>query len=299
MSKGFRILPSDPYSDRDKTIKSYYSSWRDFNRGNKDSKEKFAMIFTSFKDKYLSEIEGGPLKLYLFFTFNSANDSGDSWYSVEKLADFFNVGTRTVDKWIKTLVDKQLIYRDISNHRSATTYLLPYGTTLMKAMTTGTYPDDSQEIITDIISSLKQQKEIFGDIIGIYHIFQWKKGREKQINGVNARNIQWILYITKRPNGVLTGHYYELKNYQNTVLSKDEFEQTYFFESKFKHNEQPLLGVALNNEIDINSNNYEVIKGIIEQLAVIDPNEIPPSSYIGYDEIVEEKEDDDGDTAGN
>jgi len=59
MKKSIKILPSNPYSDKDTTIKNYYSSWRDFNKGNDDSKETFAMIFTSFKENVLPDIEGG------------------------------------------------------------------------------------------------------------------------------------------------------------------------------------------------------------------------------------------------
>lgn len=280
MKKSIKILPSNPYSDKDTTIKNYYSSWRDFNKGNDDSKETFAMIFTSFKENVLPDIEGGALKLYLFFAFNATNATGDSWYSIEKIAEFFKVGTRTVDKWIKILMEKELIYRDHNNYKSATTYLLPYSTTLMKAKTTGTYPDDSQNIIEDITSSLKNQDAIFGEIIGVYHIFQWVKSRRKA-----KKSTQWILFITKRPNGILTGHYYELKSSQKFAISKTEFEETCFFRSNFKYNTKSLLGIALNNEVDINSNNYAVSKGIIEQLAIIDESELHSSYFVSYEEI--------------
>lgn len=279
MKKGIKILPSNPYSDKDTTIKNYYSSWRDFNKGNDDSKEKFAMIFTSFKENVLSDIEGGALKLYLFFSFNATNSTGDSWYSVEKIADFFDVGTRTVDKWIKILIEKELIYRENTNHKSATTYLLPYSTTLMKAMTTGTYPEDSQEVIEDISSSLINQKTVFGDIIGVYHLFQWSKSRKRL-----KKNTQWILFITKRPNGILTGHYYELKSSQNFIVSKLDVEETCFFESKFSYDNRPILGVALDNEIEITTNHYQVSKDIIEQLAIINESELHSGYFVGYDQ---------------
>lgn len=286
MKKSIKILPFNPYSDKDTTIKNYYSSWREFNKGNDESKETFAMIYTSFKDNVLPDIEGGALKLYLFFAFNATNSSGDSWYSVEKIAEFFKVGSRTVDKWIKILIEKDLIYRDQNNHKSATTYLLPYSTTLMKAKTTGTYPNDTQEVIDDITVSLKNQESIFGEILGVYHIFQWVRSRKK-----SKRNTQWILFITKRPNGILTGHYYELKSSDNYVISKKQFEETCFFKSHFKYNNQPLLGVALSNEVDINTNHYGVLKGIIEQLSIIKVEELHPSYFVSYEEVNQEVDD--------
>lgn len=285
MKKGIKILPSNPYSDKDSTIKSYYSSWRDFNKGNTESKETFAMIFSSFKESVLPDIEGGALKLYLFFSFNATNATGDSWYSVEKISEFFGVGTRTVDKWIKILMEKELIYRDQNNYKSATTYLLPYSTTLMKAKTTGTYPEDTQEIVEDISTLLNSQVAIFGGIVGVYHIFQWSKSKKNSM-----KNTQWILFITKRPNGVLTGHYYELTSSEKYVISKREFEDTCFFKSSFEYSNQPLLGVALNNDIDINSNHYSASKDIIEQLAIIDVNVLHPSYFVSYEEHSQSEE---------
>ncbi|WP_042375283.1 helix-turn-helix domain-containing protein [Neobacillus jeddahensis] len=289
MKKGFKILPSSPYDDKDQTYKKYYSSWREFNKGNNDSKETFAMIFTSFKENHLSKIEGGALKLYLFFCFNSNNTDGDSWYSIEKIADFFKVGTRTVDKWVKILVDRQLIYREQATHKSATTYLLPYSTTLMKAQTTGSYPDDSQEIIEDITNSLKKQKQIFGNVIGVFHLFQWKISKSKKRLRTNTQNIQWILFITRRENGVLTGHYYELKASEDIVVSKRSIEETYFFTSPYTYDGNALLGIALDNEneIDITSNTYEPRKQLIEQLAIIDKSTLDPKYFIDYQEIEE------------
>lgn len=285
MKKGIKILPSNPYSDRDSTIKNYYSSWRDFNKGNNESKETFAMIFSSFKESVLPDIEGGALKLYLFFSFNATNATGDSWYSIEKISEFFGVGTRTVDKWIKILMEKELIYRDQNNYKSATTYLLPYSTTLMKAKTTGTYPEDTQEIVEDISALLNSQVAIFGGIVGVYHIFQWSKSKKRSM-----KNTQWLLFITKRPNGVLTGHYYELNSSDKYVISKREFEDTCFFKSRFEYCNQPLLGVALNNDIDINSSHYSASKDIIEQLAIIDVNVLHPSYFVSYEEHSQSEE---------
>lgn len=281
MRKGFKILPTNPYGDKDKTIKSYYSSWREFNKGNSESKETFAMLYTSFfKDKYLAKLDGGAVKLYLFFCFNANNANGDSWYSIPKIAEYFDVQTRTVDKWIKTLVDQQLIYREQTTKKSFTTYLLPYSTTLMKAMTKGTYPDDSQEIVNDISGSLEKQRDIFGEIIGVYHIFQWKSSK-KRLKTSN-KSVQWIMFITKRNNGILTGHYYELKSPENNIVSIRNIEEPYFFESIYEYGQEKVLGIALDNEIDIQSNTFEAKKELIEQLAEIDRSVIDTNQFIEY-----------------
>lgn len=288
MKKGFKILQTNPYEDTDKTIKNYYYNWREFNKGNTESKEKFAMLYSGFRENFLPTIEGGALKLYLFFCFSANNNNGESWYSIEKLAESLNVGTRTINKWIKILIDKQLIHRDLTNHRSLTTYLLPYSTTLMKADTKTAYPQDSQDIVEDIISSLYTQQIIFGELIGVYHLFQWQAGKKKRRN--STKNVQWLLFITKRSNGILTGHYYELKNSESIVVSLKDIDDSYFFKSSFTYQGHPMLGIALDNEIDIKSNPFEPLKELIEHLSTIDVNSIDANQFLEYTDIVEEPE---------
>lgn len=285
MRKGFKILPENPYENREKTIKDYYSSWREFNKGDSESKEKFAMLYKSFlNEKYLASLDGGAIKLYLFFCFNANNTNGDSWYSIAKIAEYFNVQTRTVDKWVKALVDQQLIYREQVNKRSFTTYLLPYSTSLLKAETNGTYTENNQDVIDDISNSLEKQKEILGSIVGVYHIFQWKssKGRTKSIDN----NVQWIMFITKRKNGVLIGHYYSLKNSSNYVVSVNDIDETYFFDSLYQYKNVNILGIALSDEIDIENNNFEAKKEMIEQLAEMNRNSINANQFIEYSPLV-------------
>ncbi|WP_336883830.1 helix-turn-helix domain-containing protein [Priestia koreensis] len=285
MVKGFRLLKHNPYEDTDNTIKNYYSSWREFNKGNSETKETFTMLFSSFKEKHLPTIEGGALKLYLFFCFSANNNNGESWYSIEKLAESLEVGTRTINKWIKILVERELIYRDQNNHRSLTTYLLPYSTTLMKVKTKIVYSRDSQEILNDVVNSLRTQQAIFGELISVYHIFQWSTSKKRRKR--TDQNIQWLLFITRRTNGILTGHYYELKNSEHKVVSKKNIDDPYFFHSTFSYEEKPLLGIALNNETDITSNPFEPLKELIEELATIDINMIDENHFLDYEDIDE------------
>lgn len=286
MKKGFEILKKNPYEDTDLTIKNYYFSWREFNKGNQDGQETFAMLFTSFKDNYLADIEGGALKLYLFFCFNANNNYGDSWWSIEKVAEQLKVGTRTINKWMKVLVDKQLIYRDITNHRSLTTYLLPHSTALMEVDTKISHVVDSQTIVEDVISSLQKQEKVFGTLIGIFHIFQWEKSK----NIRNTGNVQWLLFITKRSNDILTGHFHQLKNSKHIVVSKRPIDNAYFFHSPFIHQNSPILGIALENEVDITSNPFGPMKALIEYLAEFNVASIDPNQIIDYGPLETEEE---------
>ncbi|RKI98216.1 hypothetical protein D7X33_52640, partial [Butyricicoccus sp. 1XD8-22] len=52
-----------------------------------------------------------------------------------------------------------------------------------------------------------------------------------------------------------------------------------------------LLGIALSNEVDINSNHYSVLKGIIEQLSIINKGDLHPSYFVSYEEVNQEVDD--------
>lgn len=127
----FRVLTQLMSADDEQVaLKSYYASWRSF---NKDTEEPFFALYEGFKNQHLATLESGPLRLFLYFGFHSKNQTGDSWHSISTIAEFFNTQTRTVDNWIKTLVDKGLIYRVRKGHRSHTTYIIPYSDTLIQA----------------------------------------------------------------------------------------------------------------------------------------------------------------------
>lgn len=240
------------------------------------------MLYSNFRNKHLASIDGGPLKLYLFFCFHADNTDGDSWYSIQKIAEFFNVQTITVDKWINALVKEELIYREQINHKSNTTYLLPYSTTLMKLqLSQGTYNEDNQGLVDDLISSVKNQDVICGDIVGVYHLFQWKRKK------VKTKSTQWILIISKRRSGVLTGHYYPLQNSDHLGVNRDKLEETFFFKSPFTYNNESILGIALSSEPIINEKDYEAMKELIGNLEILQEEDILINQYLEYGQLEE------------
>lgn len=111
VKRGFGLLKAiSAKDDKDLSLKEYYQNWRTHNRS---SKSPFITIYKDFKDKeLLKDLDGGSLKLYLFFTFAASNDFGHSWHSIQSIADYFGTQTRTIDNWLKPLVEKDLIYRE-------------------------------------------------------------------------------------------------------------------------------------------------------------------------------------------
>lgn len=88
--------------------KNNYSNWK------KDSLDNngFFVIFNGFLEKeYLKNISGGALKLYVYLGINSNNTTGESFYKLTSIANYFGVSERTVSNWFKELLKLRLIER--------------------------------------------------------------------------------------------------------------------------------------------------------------------------------------------
>lgn len=80
----------------------------------------------------LKDLDEGALRLYLYFGFVADNDFGHSWHSIETISEYFGKQTRTIDHWIKKLVDAGLIYRAKDKKKSYTRFLIPYTDTIIE-----------------------------------------------------------------------------------------------------------------------------------------------------------------------
>lgn len=242
MENRFRLTSFSSESDKiDNALKSYYNSWRKF---NKKSKSSFTAIDNSFfKKKILSDLEPGPLRLYLYFSYVANNENGHSWHSISYIAEYFDAQTRTIDNWIKVLVDKDLIYRAQKGKKSHTTYLIPFSDTLIQYPVPKKSSKDNQVLLDDLITKIKDLEFLYGEIIKIHHLFQWQFKNESSTNP--EQSIQILLIITKRSNNVLIGHIHVLRKSAHLSVSKLEIEEPSVFQSPFKFNEKNILGIAL------------------------------------------------------
>ena len=93
---------------------------------NIDNKEGFFPVYSSFK-KYMKNLSPGAISLYLYFGLHSKNKTGESYHSIDTMADFFGKSSRTISSWIKELEDNKLIIRrQIKFSGVSITYLRPY-----------------------------------------------------------------------------------------------------------------------------------------------------------------------------
>ena len=105
--------------------KKNYSTWKEI---NKSSFKPFCIIYYDFIEKnILKKINGNSLKLYIFLLMNSKNDTGESWYTIDSIAKYFNKSNRTISYWLKDLEDLKLIKRmQLEKNKESHTYLQPY-----------------------------------------------------------------------------------------------------------------------------------------------------------------------------
>lgn len=108
-----------------KYYKKNYSDWRTM---NKAINRPFCIIYSDFIEKnLLKKINGNALKLYIFLLMNSKNETGESWYTIESMANYFDKSPRTISYWLNDLEKLGLIKRmQLNINKEAHTYLQPY-----------------------------------------------------------------------------------------------------------------------------------------------------------------------------
>lgn len=258
------ILINKPASEeKGDVLKSYYSNWRKF---NKLTNEPFALLYNSFKEEHLATLEPGPLRLYLYFSFHANNTTGHSWHSIQTMAKFFKTQTRTIDNWIKTLVDKELIYRERTDKLSNTTFLIPYTNSIMLLSPSKNHKNDNQDLVDDLISLVKRRKEIYGDITKIYHLFQWKMNKKGKV-AIEDDNRHYLLVMTRRKNGIVISHLYLFKDLSDYGVDEIYIDDIATFNSPFIYEGSFIKGIAINPSIPIHlSKNTKDFRDMLEQL---------------------------------
>lgn len=109
--------------DFDQKYKKEYEIWKS---EKIDNKAPFFPIYNEF-DNFLKTLSPGAISLYIFFGIHSKSYSGESFYKLESIADFFGKSTRTISNWIFELEESGLIIRKQKKFNSVSiTYLRPY-----------------------------------------------------------------------------------------------------------------------------------------------------------------------------
>lgn len=282
MANRFRLTSLLSESDKtDRALKDYYKSWRELNQKSKSS---FTAIDNSFfTKKILRDLEPGPLKLYLYFSNVASNEYGHSWHSISSIAEYFDAQSRTIDNWIKVLVDKNLIYRAQKGNKSHTTYLIPFSDTLIVHSAPKKLTEDNQSLVDDLITKIRELEFLYGEIIKVHHLFQWTSRKGKSVN--RDHSIQMLLIITKRSNGVLIGHIHFLRKSAHLSVSALEIEEHSIFQSPFMFNGINVIGIALTSYPPLqNKSSIRDIIDLVSELVSIEEWELKDRLELEYGE---------------
>lgn len=226
----------DTDSERNEQLKKTWRQWKSINM---DSHSIFFPIFKEFAEQYLKDISGGACKLYIFLG-SVAKSSGESWYSVKRMAEQLGVSQRTIDNYLKELEDFGLIVRERSNS-SSTTYLCPYSLNLytVKPTTERTL----ENILQTAILEAKFKEFVVGVIYRVFHLFQWA-------DEAQTKCIQGVAVTTKKtyPKGTHQFSAFAYVDYFNNhefVINTPHISGVRRFSSNLQLTDSEVMGIAL------------------------------------------------------
>lgn len=273
-----RAAASNVDDDLD-AMRNYYRFWR---KNNTDMNAPFFALFNSFKEnELLKNLDEGALRLYLYFGFVSGNGEGTSWHSVETIARYFGKQTRTIDNWIKSLVDAGLIYRTRDHKKTNTTFLVPYTNTVVNAQPKKKHATDDQGLLDDLLASIARLSAVYGSVVKVFHVFHW--GWNARSNEISAPATNFLFIITKRNDGLLVGHRYLLRKSDDYGVSELEIEDVAIFESPFVYQDHKVTGVAVNHSNGLRKKkNVQTLIELMMDLAVVEEDELLQHPTVTY-----------------
>lgn len=248
-----------------------YKLWKEYLQNNNSG---FFMLYNDFK-KFLPEISTGALKLYLFYGFHSKNLTGESWYSIDTIANHLDTTPRSINTWNSELEKLGLIYRSADNKSSKTTYLVPYSNYIVNSN------QDINEFLDDYLNN-KFMINTLGNIKRIFHIFQWRQGESKGIYDKPLNLI--IIEFNKKYNLIKSNKtdsrkkifIFELNNVINekffveikqVYMSKDT--PIFLFDSPFNipeiNYDYITKGIVINTKFDLKKST--VFKSVLDELS--------------------------------
>ncbi|MFC6163934.1 helix-turn-helix domain-containing protein [Lactiplantibacillus dongliensis] len=180
---GFAKMQSE-----DNILSGQYAIWRKFSQ---EQVKGFFMLFSGFED-YLPFLSAGAIRLYLLYAIKSGNETGESWPSIQTMAEKLKTTERSINSWNSDLQDLGLIVRTHNKHKSSSTFLQP----------TSDYVWDVKQSsakgasVEDLVAKVKKMAEFTNNsIVRILHLFQWRKGKDSKYS--DPYN---LLVIVLKPN---------------------------------------------------------------------------------------------------
>lgn len=252
---------NEPSNDKHSLMCEQYDTWRK-NQDKSQLGSKFFILFKDFED-HLRDIPPGPLKLYLYYGFNSKNETGISWHSIDTIKDYFNVSEKTINNWNSELIKRGLIERESKgNSRNKTTYLLPFSMNYIKEK-------DTSRMNNDIF------KAVYGFLYKAYHLFQWRKNTQSDEYNV-PYNTYVLVYerIVENAKNQYTAFEVNIDDiYKNVEISESvvkgdilRFYSNINLKDIGVDSELSIQGIAVNTQYDLKKkkNIYELVKELID-----------------------------------
>lgn len=114
---------------RAKINRERYKEWKKISLSNVG----YFPVFQPLKETtLLRNLSGNALRLYVYLGLHTGNETGQTWVSIETMANYFGKSPRTISGWLKELEKVRLIERfQLKPNEVAHTFLLPYGEHLM------------------------------------------------------------------------------------------------------------------------------------------------------------------------
>ncbi len=250
-------------NDKHSLLCEQYDTWRK-NQDKTQLGSKFFILFKEFEE-HLKDIPPGPLKLYLYYGFNSKNETGISWHSIDTIKDYFNVSEKTINNWNSELVKRGLIERESKgNSRNKTTYLLPFSMNYIKEKDTSRLNNETF-------------KEVYGSLYKAYHLFQWRKNSQSE--EYNAPYNTYVLVYEREVEEEKTKNQYTAfevtiddvhsnVEINESVVKKDivRFDSNINLKDIGVNSNLPIQGIAVNTQHDLKKkkNIYELVKELID-----------------------------------
>lgn len=119
-----RKIPKTSNKAKAELHKNQYKQWRE----KRLKQGGYFIIFNDFKNNnILKELSGNALKLYIYLGLYSKNNTGESWHSLQTMAEYFEKTERTITNWLRELESLGLITRfQLEVDGVAYTFLKPY-----------------------------------------------------------------------------------------------------------------------------------------------------------------------------
>lgn len=230
-------------------LKDYHNLWR---TDLKDRNENFFMLYKDFS-RFLPELSTGALKLFLFYGFNAKNDTGESWYSIDTIAQKLATTSRSINTWNSELENLGLIYRSSENKNSKTTFLIPYTNYLF-------FSDTSVANFIADYNSNDNIEKFMGTLDKVFHLFQWRKNKEESGEDKYNKPLNLLILVLSRNYDFNNSEDYSKKTYM--VFNLDNYNQFQgSIEHKYMGEDTPIF--TFNEVYDSESLENFDVKGIV------------------------------------